>query len=598
MEQSKHPLGCAGTSPKQTGKTRRRKRASSIAVIVAATPRQQHIITQTPDSYTAATQQGKDEEGEGLVPDPNNKEKDYRQRHPCYTTTTTTTPFLPRKRFHSLPRDLSLQSNSSHSSSEAVDAHSTENRRQHYTRLGSEQDPGPEVCSYGKDNSSSANNYKIRDYSDGAKSEQTSPALELPPPCTCPYFGSRSSFVGTNGGGAGVQPATRPSAVVGAHTPKIVRLITKAASTSESPLATVKDGTEWDSRSSSCGLSSNFIALPPLRNSASSIGDLNKIAPYNECNGEAPLSSSYFSHCAPQRTTLTAQQYNPLNVSGSADKGEQEMDENGDRETTLDVESTRASMQPKLHVRTSSALPVIPPPATTPPHRSVVIWDKHNRINGKKSTSVTCSLLHNNNNNTSANPGSLQLTPPKSQHPTPINYTLSPHAGLRRSATVRLNKGALGGSGGGSLFDKSLQFKTDLIISKSSHKLTSTPCLLQRTATIRSHHSRNSSVISRNSSRHGRIIRLEQKATKVLGVVFFTFVILWAPFFVLNLVPTVCGDCEQNISHWVFDFVTWLGYASSMVNPIFYTIFNKVFRQAFKKVLLCQYGKPGWRPQR
>lgn len=119
-----------------------------------------------------------------------------------------------------------------------------------------------------------------------------------------------------------------------------------------------------------------------------------------------------------------------------------------------------------------------------------------------------------------------------------------------------------------------------------------------RTGTVRSHHSRNSSVISRNSSRHGRIIRLEQKATKVLGVVFFTFVILWAPFFVLNLVPSVCGDCENRIDTWVFDLVTWLGYASSMVNPIFYTIFNKVFRQAFKKVLLCRYRKQTWRPRR
>ncbi|XP_073948089.1 5-hydroxytryptamine receptor 2B [Choristoneura fumiferana] len=110
-----------------------------------------------------------------------------------------------------------------------------------------------------------------------------------------------------------------------------------------------------------------------------------------------------------------------------------------------------------------------------------------------------------------------------------------------------------------------------------------------RHANPRTHHSRNSSVISRNSSRHGRILRLEQKATKVLGVVFFTFVILWAPFFVLNMLPAICPLCEKNVPHWVFDFVMWLGYSSSMVNPIFYTIFNKVFRQAFKKVLLCQY---------
>lgn len=122
-----------------------------------------------------------------------------------------------------------------------------------------------------------------------------------------------------------------------------------------------------------------------------------------------------------------------------------------------------------------------------------------------------------------------------------------------------------------------------------SRGLKNTQIMFQRNQTVRSHHSRNSSV--RNSSRHGRIIRLEQKATKVLGVIFFTFVILWAPFFILNLIPSMCPTCEEKVPLWVFDFVTWLGYASSMVNPIFYTIFNKVFRQAFKKVLLCQYRR-------
>jgi hypothetical protein len=165
--------------------------------------------------------------------------------------------------------------------------------------------------------------------------------------------------------------------------------------------------------------------------------------------------------------------------------------------------------------------------------------------------------------------------------PSPHKPALVNASPLRRSVTLRHNNNVVCND------DQSI----------AGQKIPSSPCILQRTTTIRSHHSRNSSVISRNSSRHGRIIRLEQKATKVLGVVFFTFVILWAPFFVLNLLPTVCPDCESNISQGVFDFVTWLGYASSMVNPIFYTIFNKVFRQAFKKVLLCQYkSKAIWRP--
>ncbi|XP_020291127.1 uncharacterized protein LOC109858376 isoform X2 [Pseudomyrmex gracilis] len=154
-------------------------------------------------------------------------------------------------------------------------------------------------------------------------------------------------------------------------------------------------------------------------------------------------------------------------------------------------------------------------------------------------------------------------------------------APLRRAATTRARNGTA---------------SANLILKQSN---TSSPNLLKYTSgQVRSHHSRNSSVISRNSYRHGRIIRLEQKATKVLGVVFFTFVILWAPFFVLNLVPAICPECERKINRKIFDLVTWLGYASSMVNPIFYTIFNKVFRQTFKKVLLCRYRNQEWRPPR
>lgn len=199
---------------------------------------------------------------------------------------------------------------------------------------------------------------------------------------------------------------------------------------------------------------------------------------------------------------------------------------------------------------------------------SVVTWDSsRHRRRGSSFGGARTSLL---------------LTPTKTASSTATTTTAT--TPLRRSATLRSHQN-MNYQGGGE--------------SGKSRTPHSSPCLLQRQQTVRSHHSRNSSVISRNSSRHGRIIRLEQKATKVLGVVFFTFVILWSPFFVLNLLPSVCAECEERISHWVFDVVTWLGYASSMVNPIFYTIFNKVFRQAFKKVLLCRYSNnSAWRPSR
>ncbi|KAI4494490.1 hypothetical protein M0802_008811, partial [Mischocyttarus mexicanus] len=168
---------------------------------------------------------------------------------------------------------------------------------------------------------------------------------------------------------------------------------------------------------------------------------------------------------------------------------------------------------------------------------------------------------------------------------------------LKRAATMRPRNGATSTTS----TTTTTTTTTTAISSNTSSKQTgnvSSPYLSRYPGGVRSHHSRTSSVVSRNSSRHGRIIKLEQKATKVLGIVFFTFVILWAPFFILNLVPAVCPDCERQIGHNLFDFATWLGYASSMVNPIFYTIFNKVFRQTFKKVLLCRYRNQAWRPSR
>lgn len=186
---------------------------------------------------------------------------------------------------------------------------------------------------------------------------------------------------------------------------------------------------------------------------------------------------------------------------------------------------------------------------------------------GKTPTQVTWESRRNNRRGSSFGGARTTLL----AAPLKSSLSVSP---IRRSATLR--------------------YKNSLTTSDLG--ASSTPCLLQKSTTIRSHHSRNSSVIVKNSSRHGRIIRLEQKATKVLGVVFFTFVILWAPFFVLNLLPTVCPECEAKINHAVFDFVTWLGYASSMVNPIFYTIFNKTFRQAFKKLLMCKCSDNDWRP--
>ena len=128
----------------------------------------------------------------------------------------------------------------------------------------------------------------------------------------------------------------------------------------------------------------------------------------------------------------------------------------------------------------------------------------------------------------------------------------------------------------------------------------------------------------------------------MLGVVFSTFVICWAPFFIMNLilggsyfytwvffphqhfVPAVCGtSCSQALTRLeairsnvtcgktvrtiygkiqiqngtilmihnhtreapgVGKMALWLGYLSSTINPLIYTVFNAKFRSVSQPV--------------
>ncbi|XP_012552773.2 alpha-1D adrenergic receptor [Bombyx mori] len=83
----------------------------------------------------------------------------------------------------------------------------------------------------------------------------------------------------------------------------------------------------------------------------------------------------------------------------------------------------------------------------------------------------------------------------------------------------------------------------------------------------------------------------EQKATKVLGLVFFTFVLCWAPFFLLNILFAACPACI--VPEHVVDICLWLGYVSSTINPIIYTVFNRTFRAAFLRLLKCHCTRRG-----
>lgn len=85
------------------------------------------------------------------------------------------------------------------------------------------------------------------------------------------------------------------------------------------------------------------------------------------------------------------------------------------------------------------------------------------------------------------------------------------------------------------------------------------------------------------------IVLNERKATKVLGIVFFSFFICWAPFFTHNIITAACGsECTKHDPAPMATIFMWLGYLSSTINPLIYTVFNSTFRRTFVKLILLR----------
>nr|XP_046175880.1 5-hydroxytryptamine receptor 2C-like [Oncorhynchus gorbuscha] len=95
---------------------------------------------------------------------------------------------------------------------------------------------------------------------------------------------------------------------------------------------------------------------------------------------------------------------------------------------------------------------------------------------------------------------------------------------------------------------------------------------------------------------HGRrgmmqAIKNERRASKVLGIVFFLFLIMWCPFFITNVTYVLCqGSCNEPLLAELLNVFVWVGYISSGVNPLVYTLFNKTYRRAFSSYIRCQYN--------
>ncbi|KAK7934458.1 hypothetical protein WMY93_005354 [Mugilogobius chulae] len=91
------------------------------------------------------------------------------------------------------------------------------------------------------------------------------------------------------------------------------------------------------------------------------------------------------------------------------------------------------------------------------------------------------------------------------------------------------------------------------------------------------------------AARRKAMINREKRFTFVLAVVIGVFVVCWFPFFFSYSLQAVCPE-TCVIPDPLFTFFFWIGYCNSSLNPVIYTIFNKDFRKAFKKIL-CRNTK-------
>ncbi|XP_063287985.1 5-hydroxytryptamine receptor 2C [Pelobates fuscus] len=86
-------------------------------------------------------------------------------------------------------------------------------------------------------------------------------------------------------------------------------------------------------------------------------------------------------------------------------------------------------------------------------------------------------------------------------------------------------------------------------------------------------------------------INNERRASKVLGIVFFLFLIMWCPFFITNIMSVLCKEtCDKDLMIELLNVFVWVGYVSSGINPLVYTLFNRTYRRAFSNYIRCQYN--------
>ncbi|XP_060944972.1 5-hydroxytryptamine receptor 1F [Limanda limanda] len=129
---------------------------------------------------------------------------------------------------------------------------------------------------------------------------------------------------------------------------------------------------------------------------------------------------------------------------------------------------------------------------------------------------------------------------------------------------------------------------------KSSEPSTEEPPRERKRASSKAFRSKSRRQDSRSESRRSQFYQgprisgsRERKAASTLGLIIGAFVICWLPFFVKEVIVNTCSACSTSME--MADFLTWLGYLNSLINPLIYTIFNEDFKKAFQRLVRCSH---------
>ncbi|XP_062582250.1 histamine H3 receptor-like [Saccostrea cucullata] len=81
--------------------------------------------------------------------------------------------------------------------------------------------------------------------------------------------------------------------------------------------------------------------------------------------------------------------------------------------------------------------------------------------------------------------------------------------------------------------------------------------------------------------------RKDIKAARFLAMLVLVFFLTWAPYTITTIIISFCEEC---VNEYVYEFLVWLLWSKSAINPFLYVYNSTMFYKNFKEILRCCRG--------